>query len=152
MIHFALLALFHASPAMANYLTYIDDKGTKHVVQSADDIPEQYRNSVKQSAAGNARDSFFAPNIPYLPDPKLSPKANCEKEASYNFETVKKKLFARQEGALSPDEMKIFGELESRRESARAKCAKASDKIEEPKKETAAANAPAANTPPAQKK
>ncbi|MGZ3650817.1 MAG: hypothetical protein ACXVB9_14540 [Bdellovibrionota bacterium] len=42
-----------AATASANYLSYIDDKGTRHIVKSAEEIPEKYREVTKESRAGD---------------------------------------------------------------------------------------------------
>jgi hypothetical protein len=50
---FCLSALLLPACARANFLTYLDENGTKHIVQSESEIPEKYRNKVKVSKAGN---------------------------------------------------------------------------------------------------
>lgn len=50
---FLLLALF-AIAAQANFVSYTDDKGTRHIVPSVEEIPEQYREKAKESRAGEA--------------------------------------------------------------------------------------------------
>jgi hypothetical protein len=44
---FCLSALLLPACARANFLTYLDENGTKHIVQSESEIPEKYRNKVK---------------------------------------------------------------------------------------------------------
>lgn len=116
------LALLASVPAFGNFLTYIDEKGTKHIVQSEDEIPEKYRKNVKQSAAGDPKNSFYNPDVPYSPDPKDSPRESCEKEADYNFTQVKKKLYTKEDVGLSPEELKDYQALVNRREKAKADC------------------------------
>ncbi len=38
---------FTVTPSFAALTTYVDDKGVKHVVQSADEIPEKFRKKAK---------------------------------------------------------------------------------------------------------
>lgn len=54
------LALLFFQEAHANYLSYIDDKGTRHIVQSAEEIPEKYRESAKKSRAGDPSNATAA--------------------------------------------------------------------------------------------
>ena len=49
---FLLASLLAPFLARANYLSYVDDKGTKHIVETPSEIPEKYRKEAKQTTAG----------------------------------------------------------------------------------------------------
>lgn len=61
---YALLALLFALPAKANLVSYVDDAGTRHFVQSEAEVPEKYRKTMKESHAGRASASSPAPAAP----------------------------------------------------------------------------------------
>jgi hypothetical protein len=53
-----ILTLFFLAPgARANFVSYVDENGTKHFVQSETEIPAKYRAKAKISTAGNPENS-----------------------------------------------------------------------------------------------
>ncbi|MGZ3652750.1 MAG: hypothetical protein ACXVB9_00330 [Bdellovibrionota bacterium] len=123
--------------ALGNFLSYVDENGTRHIVQSEDEVPEKFRKVTQKSQAGDPKDAIFYVDDPFVPDPKDSPRTNCEKEANYNFAYIKKKLFKR-EGALLPEEMKTYSNLVEKHELEKKACQKFAAPETAAKKEKAA--------------
>jgi hypothetical protein len=73
-----LCQLLLVSTASANFLSYLDENGTKHIVQSETEIPEKYRSSLKVTSLGVPKNSSHNSAGGVLPeDPSLSARATC---------------------------------------------------------------------------
>jgi hypothetical protein len=55
-----LTLLLTPAGVQANYLSYLDENGTKHIVQTESEIPEKYRTKVQVSRAGDPENTRAA--------------------------------------------------------------------------------------------
>jgi hypothetical protein len=73
--------LFYSSGARANFVSYVDENGTRHFVQSETEIPEKYRAKAKVSTSGNPENSHVEVSTetktsdPMKPETSLTPEA-----------------------------------------------------------------------------